>query len=108
MKTVKAARIHNYDGAKALRFEGTTVPEPQSGEVLVDVLSVEPRRLLVMRDAASGWADLGNPDRVVNTLVQNQIEPEWLLKMRGSVYYKQPNATSPSGRHDCSVAWCAE
>jgi NADPH:quinone reductase-like Zn-dependent oxidoreductase len=37
MKTVKAARIHNYDGAKALRFEGTTVPEPQSGEVLVRV-----------------------------------------------------------------------
>lgn len=37
MKTVKAARIHNYDGAKALRVEGTTVHEPQSGEVLVRV-----------------------------------------------------------------------
>jgi NADPH:quinone reductase-like Zn-dependent oxidoreductase len=37
MKTVKAARIYNYDGAKALRFEGTPVPEPQSGEVLVRV-----------------------------------------------------------------------
>jgi NADPH:quinone reductase-like Zn-dependent oxidoreductase len=37
MKTVKAARIHNYDGAKAVRVEGTTVPEPQSGEVLVRV-----------------------------------------------------------------------
>jgi alcohol dehydrogenase len=37
MYTVKAARIHNYDGSKALRFEGTTVFEPQSGEVLVRV-----------------------------------------------------------------------
>jgi NADPH:quinone reductase-like Zn-dependent oxidoreductase len=37
MKTVKAARIHNYDGAKAVRVEGTTVPEPQSGEVLLRV-----------------------------------------------------------------------
>jgi alcohol dehydrogenase len=37
MQTVKAARIHNYGGAKAVRVEGTTVPEPQSGEVLVRV-----------------------------------------------------------------------
>src|SRR4030095_4145002 len=37
MTTVKAARIHNYDGAEALRIEGTTVHEPQSGEVLVRV-----------------------------------------------------------------------
>src|SRR4030095_2710598 len=37
MTTVKAARIHNYDGAEALRVEGTTVHEPQSGEVLVRV-----------------------------------------------------------------------
>ena len=29
MKTVKAARLHSYDGAKALRIEGTTVHEPQ-------------------------------------------------------------------------------
>jgi mannose-1-phosphate guanylyltransferase len=58
-----------------------------------DVLSVEPHRLLVMRDAASGWADLGNPARVVNTLVQNRIEPEWLLKMRGS-YFPGPTTNS--------------
>ena len=37
MKTVKAARIHNYDGAKAVRVEDTTVPKPQSGELLVRV-----------------------------------------------------------------------
>jgi hypothetical protein len=48
------------------------------------VLSLKPHRLLVLPDAASGWADFGNPDRVIDTLIQNQIEPEWLLKMRGS------------------------
>lgn len=37
MKTVKAARIHNYDGAKAVRVEDTTVPEPESGELLIRV-----------------------------------------------------------------------
>ena len=54
---------------------------------------MEPRSWLVMRDAASGWAALGNPDRVVNTLVQNQIEAEWLLKMRGT-YLPEPTTNS--------------
>jgi Helix-turn-helix domain len=44
----------------------------------------KPHRLLVLPDAASGWADLGNPDRVIDTLIQNRIEPEWLREMRGS------------------------
>jgi mannose-1-phosphate guanylyltransferase len=45
------------------------------------VLSREPHRLLVLPDAASGWADLGNPERVIDTLNQNQIEPQWLREM---------------------------
>jgi mannose-1-phosphate guanylyltransferase len=45
-----------------------------------DVLSQQPHRLLVLRDAASGWTDLGNPNRVIDTLVQNHIEPAWLSK----------------------------
>ena len=49
-----------------------------------DVLSLEPRRLLVIPDAASGWTDLGNPGRVIETLVQNQIVPEWLREMHRS------------------------
>ena len=47
-----------------------------------DVLSLEPRRLLVIPEAISGWADLGKPDRVIETLVENKIEPEWLREMR--------------------------
>jgi mannose-1-phosphate guanylyltransferase len=49
-----------------------------------DVLSREPRRLLVMEDAASGWADLGHPERVISTLDRHHIEPTWLSEMRGT------------------------
>ena len=49
-----------------------------------DVLSLEPRRLLVIPEASSGWADLGKPDCVIETLVENKIEPEWLREMLGA------------------------
>ena len=45
------------------------------------VLSREPHRLLVMPDAASGWTDLGNPDRLIETLIQSENEPSWLREM---------------------------
>ena len=48
------------------------------------VLGREPQRLLVIPDAASGWTDLGAPDRVIETLIQNQIKPDWLRELRGS------------------------
>ena len=49
-----------------------------------DILSVLPRNLLVMPDAVSGWADLGTQARVIDALDRNNIEPEWLRKMRCS------------------------
>jgi len=73
-----------------------------------EVLAPLPGRLLVVRDAGSGWADLGNPERVIDTLVRNRIEPAWLNDMRlvaagesshagnQEHYLKAPwNATSP-------------
>jgi mannose-1-phosphate guanylyltransferase len=42
-----------------------------------DVLVHLPHRLLVLRDRTSGWADLGSPARVVDTLSRNGIQPEW-------------------------------
>ncbi|HEX3229107.1 MAG TPA: sugar phosphate nucleotidyltransferase, partial [Pyrinomonadaceae bacterium] len=48
------------------------------------VLSREPHRLLVIPDAASGWTDLGNPDRVIETLIQSENKPRWLREMCGS------------------------
>lgn len=46
-----------------------------------EVLTPRADRLLVLRDAASGWADLGNPSRVVDTLVRNHVEADWLNEM---------------------------
>lgn len=63
------------------------------------VLSREPHRLLVIPDAASGWTDLGDPDRVIETLTQNQIEPDWLRETRRSGAPKPATATPTPLRH---------
>src|SRR5271169_2599005 len=42
-----------------------------------DVLANLPHRLLVLRDRTSGWADLGSPTRVMDTLARNKIQPGW-------------------------------
>lgn len=46
------------------------------------VLSPVAERLLVIPDGNSGWTDLGNENRVMGMLVDNQIEPAWLREMR--------------------------
>jgi mannose-1-phosphate guanylyltransferase len=48
----------------------------------MDVLSPRAERLLVIPDGNSGWTDLGNENRVMGVLIDNQIEPEWLRGMR--------------------------
>jgi mannose-1-phosphate guanylyltransferase len=55
------------------------------------VLSVEAGGLLVMADNKSGWADLGNQARVIDTLDRNKIEPDWLREMRRSKVPAQLN-----------------
>ncbi len=55
------------------------------------VLSREPGGLLVMADHTSGWADLGNQARVIDTLDRNNTEPDWLRKMRRSDVAAQVN-----------------
>ena len=47
-----------------------------------DVLMRQSNRLLVVCDPDSGWADLGNPDRVMETLARHRLEPQWLADMR--------------------------
>ena len=42
-----------------------------------DVLANLPHRLLALRDRTSGWADLGSPTRVLDTLSRNGIQPTW-------------------------------
>jgi mannose-1-phosphate guanylyltransferase len=55
--------------------------EVRAADFSRDVLAPQPHRLLVLRDAASGWTDLGNPARVFDTLVRHSIEPAWLTKI---------------------------
>ncbi len=49
-----------------------------------DVLASRPEHLLVIRDAVSGWTDLGNPKRVFDTLLREGITPAWLDSMPGA------------------------
>jgi mannose-1-phosphate guanylyltransferase len=42
-----------------------------------DILARKAERLLVLRDAGSGWADLGSPDRVLGILAKNVNQPAW-------------------------------
>ena len=48
-----------------------------------DVLASRPERRPVIRDAASGWTDLGNPKRVFDTLARERIAPAWLESIPG-------------------------
>jgi mannose-1-phosphate guanylyltransferase len=43
-----------------------------------DVMAKEPHRLLVIQDDTSGWADLGSPSRLIDTLRRNRLEPAWI------------------------------
>ena len=53
-----------------------------------DVLANLPHRLLVLSDRTSGWADLGSPARVLDTLSRNGIHPEWQAREAGSLITK--------------------
>jgi mannose-1-phosphate guanylyltransferase len=46
-----------------------------------DILAKQVHRLLVIPDGSSGWVDLGNPSRRIDTLRRNRIEPEWMNKL---------------------------
>ena len=54
-----------------------------------DVIANLPHRLLVLRDRTSGWADLGSPARVRDTLSRNGIQPEWPMRETASLIIKK-------------------
>jgi len=45
-----------------------------------EVFAAQPHRLLTVRDAASGWADLGSPSRIMEVLGRSNIHPAWWLR----------------------------
>jgi mannose-1-phosphate guanylyltransferase len=47
-----------------------------------DILAHQAKRLLVLRDSASGWADLGSPNRVLGLLSKNVNQPAWFCQTR--------------------------
>jgi mannose-1-phosphate guanylyltransferase len=51
-----------------------------------DILARQAKRLLVLRDSGSGWADLGSPDRVLGLLAKDVNPPGWA---------RQANRSSP-------------
>ena len=55
-----------------------------------DILANEPRRLLALRDRASGWADLGSPARVLATLTRSRIQPGWVREAKSLLTHQWP------------------
>jgi mannose-1-phosphate guanylyltransferase len=54
-----------------------------------DILAHQAKKLLVLRDSGSGWADLGSPNRVLGLLARNVNQPAW---------FRQTNSSSPQVR----------
>ena len=63
-----------------------------------DVLTNLPHRLLVLRDRTSGWADLGSPTRVLDTLSRNGIRPGWAGE--GNCVFDHQRAQEQDGLSD--------
>lgn len=63
-----------YPGGHLERIYGDVGSIDFSREVLARV----PNRLLVLRDAESGWTDLGSPRRVVDVVTRHGLRPQWL------------------------------
>jgi mannose-1-phosphate guanylyltransferase len=51
-----------------------------------DILAVQAKRLLVLRNSGSGWTDLGSPDRVLGLFASHLNQPAWAT---------QPHRCSP-------------
>ena len=48
-----------------------------------DILAHQAKRLLVLRDSGSGWADLGSPNRVLGLLARSVNQPAWFRQING-------------------------
>ena len=79
-----ATAVEAISDALASRDLDTVYRRMNSIDFSKDVLSLDSSNLLVVEDSKSGWADLGNPQRVIDTLDRHQIEPEWLSEIRRS------------------------
>ena len=63
-----------------------------------EVFAHQPHRLLTIRDAASGWTDLGSPTRVMEILARSNSHPTWWQEERESVSLPRPCASDNPGQ----------
>lgn len=63
---------------------GPTYARLPSVDFSRDILAHQTRKLLVLRDSGSGWADLGSPNRVLGLLARNVNQPAWFRRTNGS------------------------
>ncbi len=63
--------------------ETEVLPSPAASvDFCRDVLARVPEKLLVVRDAESGWTDLGSPSRVSEVLTSRGVAPIWPKPLR--------------------------
>jgi mannose-1-phosphate guanylyltransferase len=65
-----------------------------------EVFAPQPHRLLTIRDATSGWADLGSPTRVMEILGRSNIHPAWLREVVRGKMSRRPQSTPEMTRND--------
>jgi mannose-1-phosphate guanylyltransferase len=65
---------HSFMNGQIDQLYGQIAPVDFSRAVLTRM----PGRLVVLRDAASGWTDFGSPRRVIDALLSQGIRPLWL------------------------------
>ena len=69
--------------ALAVNDLGSTFAHLPSIDFSRDILVHHSKRLLVLRDSGSGWADLGSPDRVLGLLAKSVSQPTWFRRRHG-------------------------
>jgi mannose-1-phosphate guanylyltransferase len=92
LSTRVVAAVKVISDALAAGDLDTVYQEMDTIDFSKDVLSLDASNLLVVEDSASGWADLGNPRRVIETLDRHRIEPDWLCEIRST---HQPRVDRP-------------
>ena len=79
LKALRLARL--WTGSETY-IDDSVYGQVPSSDFSRHVLSVENRRLLVLRVRDLGWSDLGDPGRVLAVLENSSSEPCWLKEWR--------------------------
>ena len=84
---------HSFMNGQIDQLYGQIAPVDFSRAVLTKM----PERLVVLRDAASGWTDFGSPRRVIDVLLSEGIRPLWLNQRHEDAINASQNGISLMG-----------